>query len=260
MYKHSKSNISKVFIKDNITLVNEDSTVALKQVDENSVDLILTDPPYNLGLFMKNRDTNLKALRHNHFSGKNWDKLPEEEWIQSMDCFFLESSRILKEGKSIIVFMSIIKVESVIKIAQKHGFYYKCTGIWHKTNPMPRNKNLHFVNSIECWLYFTYKTKTSTFNNNNKLFHDFYESSLTPMKEKKFGGHPTQKPLSILNHLIILLSNKHDVILDPFMGAGSTGVSCLNLDRSFIGFELENDYWEISKKRILFAKQEMNKC
>ena len=70
----------------------------------------------------------------------------------------------MKKGGSIIVFMAIIKVETVIKLAEKYGFYYKTTGIWHKKNPMPRNMNLHFVNSTEAWIYFTYKTRTGTFN------------------------------------------------------------------------------------------------
>ena len=78
---------------------------------------------------------------------------------------FKELSRILKNGASMIVFMSILRVETLVEIANKFGFYYKTTGIWHKTNPMPRNMNLHFVNSNECWIYFSYKTKTGTFNN-----------------------------------------------------------------------------------------------
>ena len=236
-----------------ITLINDDAQVALKQIQENSIDLIVTDPPYNLGLFMKDRDTNLKAMRPNHFSGKNWDQLSEKVWKTNMEKFFSECSRVLKKNKSIVIFMSIIKVETIIKLAQKYGFYYKCTGIWHKKNPMPRNMNLHFVNSTECWIYFTYKTKTSTFNNEGKLIHDFYESSLTSPKEKIWGSHPTQKPLSILNHLITLLSNENESVLDPFMGSGSTGVSCLLLNRRFIGCELERKYWEIAKKRIKFA-------
>ena len=59
-----------------------------------------------------------------------------------------------KKGGSTIVFMAAIKVETTISLAEKHGFYYKTTGIWHKLNPMPRNMNLHFANSTETWIYF----------------------------------------------------------------------------------------------------------
>lgn len=85
-----------------------------------------------------------------------------------------------------IVFMAAIKVETTISLAEKHGFYYKTTGIWHKLNPMPRNMNLHFVNSTETWIYFTYKTRTGTFNNNGAVLHDFIETAVTPASERRY--------------------------------------------------------------------------
>ena len=138
-----------------IKLYNGDCATYLKQIESDIVDLILTDPPYNLGMFMKNRDTNLHKMRDNFFGAAGWDDLGYEEWLMSMDNFFEESARISKKGASMIMFMSLIKLETLIQLAEKHGFYYKTTGIWHKTNPMPRNMNLHFVNSTEAWLYFT---------------------------------------------------------------------------------------------------------
>ena len=227
-----------------------DALKKIKYVKDNSIDLILTDPPYNLGLFMKNRSTNLSAMRENHFSGKKWDDLEESVWIENMELLFQEFSRVLKKGGSLIVFMAIIKLESIIKIAEKNNFYYKTTGIWHKKNPMPRNKDLHFINSTESWLYFTNITKTGVFNNKNKTIHDFFETGLTPSSEKQHGKHPTQKPIALMDHLISLLSNEGDTILDPFMGSGSTGVSSKKLKRNFVGIELDEDYVEISKKRI----------
>lgn len=222
------------------------------QVPYLSVDLILTDPPYNLGLFMKNRDTNLKKMRDNFFGDAGWDDLEYDEWVNSMDGFFAEAARVMKKGGSAIVFMSIIKVEGLIQLAEKHGFYYKTTGIWHKLNPMPRNMNLHFINSTEAWVYFTYKTKTGTFNNNGKAIHDFVETSVTPAGERAYGKHPTQKPVQLMEHFILLLSNPGDVVLDPFMGSGSTGVAARrnNNNRTFIGVELNKDYIELATQRI----------
>ena len=234
----------------NYQLINGDAVKKLKKIDSDAIDLIITDPPYNLGLFMKNRSTNLPALRKNHFSGASWDMLHETDWQENMENLFIELNRVLKKGGAIIVFMSIIKLETIIKIAEKNKFYYKTTGTWHKTNPMPRNKDLHFINSTESWIYFTNETKTGTFNNNDKTFHDFYESSLTPSSEKRLGTHPTQKPLKLMDHFITLLSNPDEVVLDPFMGSGSTGVSALRLKRKFIGIELNKEYIKISKKRI----------
>ena len=115
---------------------------------------------------------------------------------------------------------------------------------------MPRNMNLHFINSTEPWLYFINKGKSGTFNHEGKAIHDFFESSNTPNKEKSNGTHPTQKPLALINFLIELLSNPGETVLDPFMGSGSTAISCMQLRRYFIGVELENEYFKIAKRRV----------
>lgn len=234
-----------------VKLYNDDCVQALKEIEDNSVDLILTDPPYNLGAFMKNRDTNLHKMRENFFGAAGWDNMEYDVWLSSMDNFFNESSRIMKNGASMVMFMSLIKIETIIQLAEKYGFYYKTTGIWHKTNPMPRNMNLHFVNSTEAWLYFTYKTRTGTFNNDGKLFHDFIETSLVTKNEKNHGKHPTQKPIQLISQFVELLSNKGDTIVDPFMGSGTTGVVAKSLGRNFIGIELNQDYFNIASKRIM---------
>ena len=233
-------------------LIHDDCLTAMKTLEDNSVDLILTDPPYNLGLFMKNRDTNLKKMRDNFFGDAGWDDLEYDEWVESMNSFFEQAGRVMKKGGSMIVFMSIIKVEGIIRLAESHGFYYKTTGIWHKQNPMPRNMNLHFINSTEAWVYFTYKTKTGTFNNDGKAVHDFIETSVTPAGEKRFGKHPTQKPVQLMEHFILLLSNPGDTVLDPFMGSGSTGVAARRNgnSRNFIGIELSQEYIDYAAQRI----------
>ncbi len=237
-------------IAHDVLLFNEDCIDGMNKLQPESVDLILTDPPYNLGLFMKDRDTNLKKMRDNFFGAAGWDDLDFNEWEESMNRFFAESTRLLKKGGAMIVFMSVIKVETLIRLAEKNGLYYKTTGIWHKLNPMPRNMNLHFVNSTEAWVYFTYKKKTGTFNNDGKVVHDFFETSVTPTTERRFGKHPTQKPEQLLQQFIRLLSNEGDIVLDPFMGSGSTGVVAKRNYRKFIGIEINKDYFEIATERI----------
>jgi DNA modification methylase len=235
---------------NNMMLIKGNCVETMNNLKDNSVDLIVTDPPYNLGNFMRNRATNLKKMRNNFFGDAGWDDLEFEDWIEHMDSFFEQSQRILKKGGSIIMFMSLIKVETIIKLAEKNKFYYKTTGVWHKTNPMPRNMNLHFINSIEGWIYFTNVTRTGTFNNNGIAIHDYIESSVTPKNEKIYGGHPTQKPEKVIQHFVELLSNPGDVVMDPFMGSGTTGVVAKKLGRDFIGIELQEDYFDISLKRI----------
>lgn len=233
-----------------IKLYNMDCMKAIRKIKRNTVDLIVTDPPYNLGNFMIDRDTNLNKMRDNFFGTAGWDNMEFNDWKKSMDSFFRSASRVMKIGGSMIVFMAIIKVETIIKLAEKNGFYYKTTGIWHKTNPMPRNMNLHFVNSTEAWIYFTYKTRTGTFNNEGLMLHDFVETSVTPNGERKYGKHPTQKPEALIKHFVDVLSNEHDCVLDPFMGSGTTGVVSKKGNRNFIGIELNEDYYNIAAKRI----------
>lgn len=233
-----------------IKLYNMDCMEAMRKIKRDTVDLIVTDPPYNLGNFMIDRDTNLNKMRDNFFGAAGWDNMEFNDWKKSMNSFFRSAARVMKIGGSMIVFMAIIKVETIIKLAEKHGFYYKTTGIWHKTNPMPRNMNLHFVNSTEAWIYFTYKTRTGTFNNDGLMLHDFVETSVTPNGERKYGKHPTQKPEVLIKHFVDVLSNENDCVLDPFMGSGTTGVVSKRGNRNFIGIELNEDYYNIADERI----------
>jgi DNA modification methylase len=238
-----------VFVPE-ATLFNENCITVLKRLRGGSVDLILTDPPYNLGNFMKSRATNLTALRENFFGAAGWDNLNDNEWETSMDDFFNEAARVVKIGGAVVVFMAIIKVETIIKIARKYKFYYKTTGIWHKTNPMPRNMHLHFINSTEAWVYFVNRKTTGTFNNEGKALHDYIECATAPLSERKWGKHPTQKPVKLMEFFIRTLTREGETVLDPFMGSGSTGVAALNLNRHFIGAEIDAEYFRISEQRI----------
>lgn len=231
-------------------LINGACVQALEEVENNSVELLLTDPPYNLGEFMTNRAAGLHRMRNNFFVSAGWDNLNPDEWRIAMDGFFRVASEKLIDGGSAVIFMAAIKVQTIVELAQSHGLYYKTTGIWHKTNPMPRNMNLHFVNSTESWIYFTKKKRTGTFNNGGKIIHDFIETSVTPASEKKLGKHPTQKPISLMKHFVEILSNPGDTVLDPFMGSGSTGVAAVSTGRHFIGIELDEAYFQLSSARI----------
>lgn len=250
--KYPKQDSDTIFesITNYSRIANGDCEKLMPYIESNSVDLILTDPPFNIGNFMHKRGTNLIKMRENQFAYAGWDNLENEIWLLKMNAFFKESNRILKKKGSLLLFMSLIRIESIIKLAEENNFYYKTVGIWHKTNPMPRNMNLQFVNSTEAWIYFINEGNTGTFNNNSQVLHDFVESSLTAKNEKKFGKHPTQKPLTILNHFTRVLSNEGDIVCDPFMGSGSTGVSCEINNRCFIGIELNETYYNISKNRI----------
>jgi len=92
-----------------IKLYNEDCIAAMKKIDDKSISLIVTDPPYNLGNFMKNRDTNLSKMRDNFFGSAGWDDMEFAEWEKSMDDFFKAAAKVMRKGGTMIVFMAIMK-------------------------------------------------------------------------------------------------------------------------------------------------------
>lgn len=162
-----------------IDIYNADCRKLFKSVADKTVDLVLTDPPYNLGEFMQDRSVGVHRLKgRSSFVLDGWDNARVYDWQGLMDAFFTESARVLRQGGALVAFMAVIKVGELIETAKRHGFYYKTTGTWHKTNPMPRNMNLHFVNSTEAWVYFIHGAKTGTFNNNGRAMHDFVEHRL----------------------------------------------------------------------------------
>ena len=117
---------------------------------------------------------------------------------------------------------------------------------WHKTNVVPACGN-KYLTDTEYILFFrekgvrvygTYETKKT------------YYVTPTNQKEKKLYGHPTIKPQEILNNLIVNSTKENEVVFDGFMGSGSTGVACVNTNRRFIGIELDDGYFNIAKKRV----------
>ena len=112
-------------------LIMGDCLEQMKTLETGSVDLVLTDPPYNLGLFMQSREAGIMRMRDNYFGTAGWDDLEYDQWVDCMGQMFDESARVLRKGGAMVVFMAVIKVETIVRLAQEHGFYYKTTGTWH---------------------------------------------------------------------------------------------------------------------------------
>ena len=174
----------------------------------------------------------------------DWDMVEfnPEEWV---DDFI----RILKPTGNLFIFTSYNQI----------GRWYNCLDhrfdtsnfmIWHKTNPAPKIYKAGFLNS--CEMIFTCWNKKHTWNFiSQEEMHNFIESPICSYPERlKEPKHPTQKPISILKKMIQIASNPNDIVFDPFMGVGSTGVAALALDRRFIGIEKEKDYYIAAKQRI----------
>ena len=221
-------------------LYNRDSLQLMKEIPANSVDAIITDPPYNIS-----RDNNFTTMGRAGIDFGEWDKdFDLTSWIKVAE-------PLLKKGGNIVIFNSWKNMTNITKSLEENGFEVKDLIRWKKTNAMPRNRDRRFITDYEVAVWAVKKGGKWTFNR----LSDTYEipeivGGLTPKSEKIEGGHPTQKPIYVMEWLIERLTNEGDVVLDPFMGSGTTGVACKNLNRKFIGVELDENYYNIAYNRI----------
>jgi len=229
---------------------NMDCIEYLKTLPDNSVDLVVTDPPYNVS---QKTDIKFKDLNIVKNFG-DWDFGFDPEPVMK------EIKRVLKPNGQIFVFCSTEQIPQYMKIFKREWFFRNIL-VWYKTNPAPRLSKTNFVFANEYILYAinepSVKPGQVTFNFiGQKEMHNTIITSALQGKERlrdenNKAIHPTQKPLSVLKKLISIASNKGDIVLDPFMGVGSTAVACKETGRNYVGCELDERYIIESKKRLL---------
>lgn len=229
-----------------VTIYNADWRELKDHLSSGLTDAIVTDPPYGLEEFAKGRDHGRSRMGRANFVDDGWDK--EAETKDAVFDLFQSAPEILKKGGNLFSFGSFEQLGRMVEQAPK-PLYYKTYGVWHKKNPIPINMKIRFVGSLECWAHWVNGQRTGTFNAEGKPFHNFIETGLTPKSEKKHGKHSTQKPLSVMTWATSLLTNPEDLILDPFMGSGSTLVAAKLGGRKAVGVELDERYCEIAAKR-----------
>lgn len=205
------------------------------------VDAIITDPPYNIS--KKNNFNTLEKPRKGVDFG-NWDNnFNVCGWIK-------DYMSLLKKNGSVIIFCSYIYISYIITELEKSGIDVKDVLIWKKTNPMPRNVNRRYVQDMEFAIWGVKKGAKWIFNKpDDKLYlRSVYETSVVSGNERT--EHPTQKSLKLMDEIIKLHTNQNNLILDPFMGSGTTGVAALKNNRKFIGIEINDKYYDIAVSRI----------
>ena len=224
-------------------VLNADSRDVIKRIPDNAIDFILTDPPYNLAKHSTG-NINLPGRSAINNDLADWDlvEFNPEEWVD-------EFVRILKPTGNLFIFTSYNQLGRWYNCLD-HRFDFSNFMIWHKTNPVPKIYKAGFLNS--CEMIFTCWNKRHTWNfSSQDEMHNFMESPICSGSERlKNPKHPTQKPISILKRMIEMASNEDDIIFDPFMGVGSTGVAAMQLNRRFIGVELDPQYCQAGKMRI----------
>ena len=251
-------------IKKNTILLG-DSLGIMKTIPSKSVDLIFADPPYNLQLkdtLYRPDQTTVEAVT------QDWDKFNNyKEYDNFTEQWLKESKRILKKGGALWVIGSYHNILRVGTSIQNHGFWILNDIIWHKTNPMPNFRGTRFTNAHETLLWCTTSREAKyTFNyqnlkelNDGKQMRSDWHLPICSGKERlrennNQRSHPTQKPEALMYRIILSSTNKGDIILDPFLGSGTTAVVAKKLQRNFIGIEQDKEYVSLAKKRLKQTK------
>ncbi len=247
-------------------IIKDDCVAALRKIKEESVDLIFADPPYNLqlgGELFRPNNTKVDGV------DDAWDKFTDlKEYDKFTVNWLQESKRVLKPNGTLWVIGSYHNIYRVGSILQDLDFWILNDVVWIKSNPMPNFKGTRFNNAHETLLWvskdknakFTFNYKTMKTSNDDKQMRSDWVIPICSGKERiktRDGekAHSTQKPEELLKRVIISSSKQGDVVLDPFLGSGTTGAVAKMLNRSFIGIEREEKYITVAKERIKKVKR-----
>lgn len=239
----------------------------MRQIPDASIDLVFADPPYNLQL----SGAQLKRPDHTAVTAvlEDWDKFDTTSaYDEFTSAWMKEAHRILKPDGAIWVIGSYHNIYRVGSVLQDTGFWMINDVIWRKSNPMPNFRGRRFTNAHETLLWAVKSQKSRyTFNYDSmKAMNDDVQmrSDWTlpvcnggeRIKDEENGqrAHPTQKPESLLARVLMATTNPGDLVLDPFFGSGTTGAVAKKLGRRFIGFEREETYAEVARKRLRSVK------
>ena len=212
-----------------MNLMQGDCLELMKTIPDGSVDMVLTDPPYGMALKPQRASGRFSGVTIENDDNLNW--VPE---------FFDECFRVTKKNTASMFFCSHHCVGEFISSAKASGYEVKNLIVWDKGH-FGMGGNWRPVHEL---ILVCTKGRFVTHSNNLRNIVSFKKTHHSK------AVHPTQKPLDLLEHLIIEPDYEPGVILDPFIGSGSTGVACKNLGRDFIGIELDENYYNIAKERI----------
>lgn len=256
MEKIFSSTITPVYIRENEMLFQGDCLNILSKLKKECADVIFADPPY----FLSNDGISCRGGKMVSVNKGNWDKVSSfrekhefnRKWIR-------RCRRVLKPNGSIWISGTLHNIYSIGMALEQEGFKIINNITWQKTNPPPNLACRCFTHSTETILWaqkndkkahhlFNYEIMKS--ENGGKQMKDVWTGSLTKPSEKTFGHHPTQKPLYLLERIIKASSKEGDLILDPFCGSSTTGVAAKILNRKYIGIDNNDEFIQLSIKRL----------
>lgn len=224
-------------------IYNMDCLEGMKSIPDNSIDLIVTDPPYKTtsrgssggtgGILKEEINKRGKVFKHNDIEFNEW--LPE-------------LYRVLKDTGHAYIMSNNKNLKDMLMEIENVGFNIYKTLIWAKNSPIT---NMYYMDSHE-YIIFCRKGKAKRINNCGT-------KSVLNVDNPRNKVHPTEKPVELMEVLINNSSQEGELVLDPFMGSGTTAIACINNNRNYIGFELDKQYYDIANERIDKVINEHNK-
>ena len=237
-----------------------------KEIKKEGIDLVFADPPYNLsGKAMKWKGNQTGGDWY--MIDEKWDKMDDESYFKFTYDWINNCKSVLKNNGSIYISSTFHNLGEIIYVLKKLNFKINNIIVWNKINAMPNMTKRVFTHSCE-YVVWAVKDKGWTFNyedlkkinpekkidGSTKQMRDVWKLPLVQGKERLKNGnrasHPAQKPEEMLKRIIIASSNKGEIVLDPFLGSGTTAYIAKIFGRKYIGIELEKKYIKDAEKRL----------
>jgi site-specific DNA-methyltransferase (adenine-specific) len=226
--------------------------------------LKLTDPPYNIA---RNRKGLAWAFSSHVTIENNWDRFTPSEYEAFTAAWLEQICRVTKKNGNIFIFGSYHNIYTIGSIAQRMDLRIINSIIWTKPNAQPNITCRMFTESTEQILWLCNNTnnhaKNWTYNyhhmkalNGGKQMRNYWEIPLTPQRERVHGKHPSQKPIRLMERLVLAGTNPGDLVVDCFAGSGSTLLACDRLDRKWVGIEKDTEYCSLAHRRIDSERQQ----
>lgn len=209
-----------------------DALLLVRAVKTKSIDLVIMDLPYDIG---GSGERVASSGREGWSWG--WDQDVGFSWLKSLE-------RVLKPGGSVIGFHKWQRLGDLADGLTSCGLVVKDRLTWVKTNPRRLNQERRYLADVENMVW-------AVKGGDKWVFNEVHSSVFEHPKPHSFEGrHPCEKPLGLMKNLVLQHTNMDGLVLDPFMGCGVVGQACEALDRRFIGFELEVEYYEEAERRL----------
>lgn len=236
-------------------LIFGDCTKVMQFIKENSINMIFADPPY----FLSKGGISCRSGKKVSVDKGDWDKETDEsKIIEFTRGWITECKRILTRNGTLWISGTFHNIFEIGVILKELDFKILNMVTWVKQDPPPNLSGRMFTHSAEFIIWAkkgpsskqTFNLNIMTNMNNGKPMTDVWRLPHVTLKEKEFGYHPTQKPLQLLERIILSSTKENDLILDPFIGSGTTAVAALKNGRRFIGIESKKDFFDISSNRL----------